>query len=164
MSLVKATYTVKFDKAGAVATGANSTTTTPLPFPADLVEVQVYANTAPTGATLIVNLQKNGTNVFASGSEPTLAVSTKSAVAKIGAADAAAYADVVSKGSKVGRNYDTSSTDSLIAGTNYYGPVFPDTAVLASFAQGDLLALNVTQVGSTVAGSDLSVICVFEKK
>lgn len=105
--------TVTFSKAGAqtVQTGtlrwyANRAIT--------IVSVRASVGTQPTGASLIVDVNKNGTTIFTTqANRPTIAVST---------------------------NTDLSGT--------------PDVTTLA---QGDYLTVDVDQIGSTVAGSDLTV-------
>lgn len=78
-----------------------------------IASVRASADTAPTGATLIVDVNKNGTTVFTTqGNRPAIAISGNTAT-----------------------------------GT-------PDVTTLAA---GDFLSVDVDQVGSTVAGSDLTV-------
>ena len=77
--------------------------------------VRAAVNTAPTGASLIVDVNKNGTSIYATtqANRPTIAASGNSA----------------------------------LGGT-------PDTT---TFASGDYIQVDVDQVGSTVAGADLTV-------
>jgi len=83
------------------------------PIALTIVNVEVHVNTAPTGASLIVDILKNGTSIFnvTPANRPTIAAGGTSA---------------------------TSGT--------------PDTTTLA---QNDTLTVTISQVGSTVAGSDL---------
>lgn len=77
--------------------------------------IHAYVNTAPTGASLIVDVQKNGTTLFTTqGNRPTIA-----------------------------------------AGSNSSTNTMPD---VTTFAANDILSVNVDQIGSTVAGSDLTVV------
>jgi lipopolysaccharide export system protein LptA len=77
--------------------------------------VAVMVNTAPTGASLIVDVNKNGTTIYGTQSNrPTIAASGTSAT--------------------VGAHSVTSVTD------------------------GDYLTVDVDQIGSTVPGSDLTVV------
>lgn len=79
-----------------------------------IVEVNASVNTAPTGSSLIVDVNKNGTTVFTTQSNrPTIAISGFSAAA---------------------------------AAVN-----------VTSIVDADYLTLDVDQVGSTIAGSDLTV-------
>jgi len=79
-----------------------------------IVGVRVSVGTAPTGASIIVDVNKNGSTVFTTQSNrPTIAVSSNTATA--------------------------SSPD------------------VTSLAAGDYLSVDVDQVGSTVAGADLTV-------
>jgi hypothetical protein len=78
------------------------------------VSARASANTAPTGAALIVDMNKNGTTIFTTQSNrPQIAVST---------------------------NTNLSST-----------------AQVTTFAAGDYITVDIDQIGSTVAGSDLTV-------
>jgi hypothetical protein len=82
------------------------------PVDGTVVDVRAWVNTAPTGASLIVDVNKNGTTLFTNqANRPTVAAS------------------------------GNASTTTL-----------PD---VTSVSKGDRLSLDVDQVGSTVAGSDL---------
>lgn len=84
-----------------------------------LVGAWVAANTAPTGATIIADVNKNGTTVFTTqGNRPTVAIS--------------------------GNGGGISAT--------------PD---VTSLADGDYLTVDIDQVGSTVAGSNVTIGVVF---
>lgn len=81
----------------------------------EVVSVAAMINTAPTGAAVIVDVNKNGTSIFGTqANRPTIAVSTNSAT--------------------VGAFTATTLTD------------------------GDYLTVDIDQIGSTVAGSDLTVV------
>jgi hypothetical protein len=111
----------KFEAVGALTTGVKDRWVAPIA--GDILEVVATVGTQPTGAPLIVDVQKNGVSIFSTtANRPTIAVSTNT------------------------------STWTGAAGD-------PDTR---SFAPGDVLALNVVQVGSTVAGSDLDVTVAYQ--
>lgn len=78
------------------------------------------------------------------------------AVATVGTAPtgAAAIVDIEKNGVTV---FSTSANKPTIAAATKTSPLSkaPD---VAAFAAGDVLAINVTQIGSTVAGSDLDVV------
>lgn len=86
-----------------------------------VVGVRLAVGTAPTGADLIVDLNKNGTTIFTT----------------------------------------QANRPRITAGQSSGGPgSAPD---VASLAAGDLLSLDVDQVGSTVAGADLTVVIVISR-
>jgi hypothetical protein len=104
---------VKFTVAGAVTVAAG-TERVRFPSAATIVAVSTSINTAPTGATLIVDVNKNGTTVFTTqANRPTIAISG---------------------------NASSNAT--------------PDVTTIAA---GDYLSVDVDQVGSTIAGSNLVV-------
>jgi hypothetical protein len=98
---------------GAVATGAGQGATVVMPFGFTVTDVDMYAETAPTGASLIVDINEAGTTLFSTRPE----------------VDAAA--------NREDGNH-----------------AFSDTSIAA----GALVTLDVDQVGSGTAGSDLTVI------
>lgn len=78
-----------------------------------IIGVRASVGTAPTGASIIVDVLKNGTTIFTGGTDrPTIAIS----------------------------------------GTTDTG-----TPAVTSWANGDYLTVNIAQVGSTIAGADLTV-------
>lgn len=80
-----------------------------------IISVAAYANTAPTGASMIIDVNKNGTTIFGTqGNRPTIAAGSNAAT--VGAFS------------------------------------------VSSLADGDRISVDVDQVGSTVAGSDLTVV------
>ena len=84
-----------------------------------LYAVRASVGVAPTGASVIVDVNKNGTTIFTTQSNrPTIAAST---------------------------NTDTA-----------------DAIDVTTWAAGDYLTVDVDQVGSTIAGSDLTVTVVAE--
>ena len=126
---------VPLNFAGALTVGVKTTPGSIFVVPFNLAVLAAYLNvgTAPTGAALIVNIQRtpiSGAGAAqlwtTAGNRPTVAISATTNVATSGSA-----------GSLVGA-----------------APAGPDTS---QCVRGDVLAINVIQVGSTVAGSDLSV-------
>ena len=86
----------------------------PMESSGQVLGVRTMLNTAPTGATFIVDVRKNGSTIFTTPADrPTIAIS---------------------------------GTDSGVAIPN-----------APSFVAGDYIQVDVAQVGSTAAGSDLSV-------
>lgn len=80
-----------------------------------LVDYRLRVGTAPTGASLIVDINKNGTSLFTTqGNRPTVAAS------------------------------------GFLASTT-----MPD---ITTFVDGDYISIDVDQIGSTVAGSDLVLV------
>jgi hypothetical protein len=80
----------------------------------DLVSVRASVGTAPTGASLIVDVNRNGTTIF---------------------------------GTQANRPTITAGTTTDLAGA----------ASVTSYSSGDYFTVDVDQVGSTVAGSNLTV-------
>ena len=80
-----------------------------------LADYRVSVGTAPTGANLIVDINKNGTTIFTTqGNRPT-----------------------------------------VTAGGNLASTTAPD---VTTFAAGDYITIDVDQIGSTVAGADLTIV------
>jgi hypothetical protein len=112
------TQTVVFSRAGTldVAAGAGRY---PVPQAATILAARAAVGTAPTGASLIVDVNKNGTTIFSTqGNRPTITASS------------------------------TSSAEAT-----------PDVTTLA---EGDLLSVDIDQVGSTIVGADLTVVVLLE--
>lgn len=104
------------------ATGELTVTTGASPFPAPfamtIAGVRAAVGTAPTGASIIVDVNKNGTTIYTTqANRPAIAATT------------------------------TSSSETT-----------PDVTAVAA---GDLVTVDVDQVGSTIAGSDLVVVLRF---
>lgn len=94
------------------------------PFAATILGITTAVNTAPTGASIICDVNKNGTTVFTTqGNRPTIAVST---------------------------NASHTGTSEAV----------PDVTAIAA---GDYLTVDIDQVGSTVAGSDLTVFIRYKR-
>lgn len=104
-----------FASAGALTTKSGSSR---YPVKGGTFQIQTVAamvNTAPTGASVILDVNKNGTSIYTTqGNRPTIAASATSAT--------------------VGAHAATTVTD------------------------GDYLTVDIDQIGSTVAGSDLVVV------
>jgi hypothetical protein len=109
-----------FSKQGALAVAAG-TQRLPIDGTYTIVGTRLMVGTAPTGASLIVDVNKNGTTIYTTqGNRPTIAASA-----------------------------------------NAGGPgATPDVTALAA---GDYLTVDVDQIGSTVAGSDLTVAVIVNK-
>jgi len=106
---------VKLEVVGALTVGAGKDRYA-MPFPGEIINVDLAVGTAPTGAALNADILKNGVTVYSTvANVPSIA---------IGAVTSSAANRVLR----------------------------PD---VVGFAAGDVLSLSVTQVGSTVAGSDL---------
>jgi hypothetical protein len=109
-----------FSKSGAltVATGAGRFV---FPYSAVILGVVAAVNTAPTGASLIVDVLKNGVSTYVTtANRPTIAASAFSS----------------------------------------YPETVPD---VTSITAGDYLQCGVTQIGSTIAGSDLTVMIRYRR-
>lgn len=113
----------KLESAGALTVGANKDRWV-APFPGQILNALAVVGTAPTGATLIVDVLLNGTSVFGANAKPTIAISA-------------------------------------FTSSNGQTPVL-DALVDTRFDTGDTVSLSITQVGSTVAGSDLDVVVGFQ--
>lgn len=106
------TGTFQLTQSGELAVGTGKGF--PIPWNLDIIEVEAYVDTAPTGASIIVDVNIDGTTIFTTQSNrPEIAVSTKS---------------------------DSSTT-------------IDD----ASHTDGQILSVDIDQVGSTIIGSDLVV-------
>lgn len=109
-----------FAVVGACSTGTNKAPSIIAPCDLTIVKVKLYARTAPVGAALIVDVNKDGTTIFTTqGNRPSIAD---------------------------GANTGDSGT--------------PDVTALA---EGDRLDVDIDQVGSTTAGSDLTIEVVCEQ-
>jgi hypothetical protein len=83
--------------------------------PGTVDTVRASVGTAPTGATVLVDVNRNGTTIYGTqGNRPTIAASGFTALGGV--------------------------------------------ASNAAFAAGDYLTVDVDQIGSTVAGADLTVV------
>jgi hypothetical protein len=91
-----------------------------LPFAITILGVSAAVNTAPTGASIVVDVNKNGTSIFPSNPKPTILASAFKTAAE----------------------------------------ATPNTTAVAS---GDYLTCDVDQVGSSVAGADLTVVIRYRR-
>ena len=139
MSDFNETVVIQHSVAGALTVAAGAVGYV-LPFPADLVSVTATVGTAPTGAAILVDVNRNGTTVFTDQDDrPTIAISaTSSGVVK--------------------------NEPALPAGTNYIYTPYPTAVPLGAFAEGDKVTVDVDQIGSGTAGSNLGVVLTFAKK
>lgn len=88
-----------------------------LPYSARVIAARAAVGTAPTGANLIVDINKNGTTIYTTqANRPT-----------------------------------------VVAGGTVGTLAIPDTPQ-AVFIQGDYITVDIDQIGSTVAGADLTVV------
>lgn len=119
------THTFTFSLTSFFKTGALTVTTGTQRLPIDgtytIVGTRLMAGTAPTGASLIVDVNKNGTTIYTTqGNRPTIA-----------------------------------------DGANAGGPgSAPDVTALVA---GDYLTVDIDQIGSSVAGADLTVSVIVTK-
>ena len=112
--------TLSFAVVGTLTTGTDKAPTIVAPCTLTIVKVKVVVKTAPTGAALIVDVNKDGTTIFTTqGGRPSIAA---------------------------GDTQDDSDT--------------PD---VMSLAEGDKLTIDVDQIGSTIAGADLTVEVVCDQ-
>lgn len=142
----KEEFTLK--SAGTLTTGAGKDRWE-APFDGQIIHARGVVGTAPTGATLITDILKNGTTIYSS--------LTNRPIFAIGATETADPVETIS---------DDASTDSwdVQEGTAYTQPspakgriTWSDTPDVTAFSAGDTLTLSITQVGSTVAGADLEI-------
>lgn len=119
--------------------GALTTSSVSLNIPApeafEIVQVDTYLGTAATGADFHATVKQNGTVVATAVITATQHAGTELTV-----------------------------TPGAAAGTNYIYTPYPNATPVASFAKGDLLQVGVSQVGSSVAGSDLTCVLTVARK
>ncbi len=132
------TFVIQHSVSGAL-TAAAGALQYPLPVAADLVRVQAYAATAPVGANVLVDVNKNGTTVWPTQSQRLTITAGQSAGVVNPALDA--------------NN-----------GVNQIAPTVTQTPPIATFAQGDRVSVDVDQIGSGTAGSNLVVVLEFKAK
>lgn len=91
------------------------------PFAATILGTTASVGTAPTGASLILDVKKNGTTIYSTtGNRPTIAISG-------------------------------------------FATTTEPTPDVTAMAVGDYLTVDVAQIGSTVAGSDLTVFVRYRR-
>lgn len=137
MSLVNPSFVLTTSVAGAL-TVANGTALFVLPKDCDLVAVAGAVTVAPTGASILLNVAKNGTKVLSGSARPAIAA-----------------------GATVGV---TPTPKDANAGVNVITPTVAQVPAIASFAAGDIVRVDVDQIGSGTAGSNLSVTLEFRAK
>jgi hypothetical protein len=115
--LIEETQTFSYTGTLAVTTGTHRWTAA---YDLTIVDARAVVNTQPTGATVIVDVNKNGTTIFTTqANRPTIAVST-----------------------------------------NDSGLAVPD---VTSYTAGDYIQVDIDQIGSTIAGADLTVMVRFRR-
>lgn len=106
---------IRFSMAGVIVTRTGQLRQY-APLAGTLIAVRASAGTSPTGAAILVDLNKNGTTVFTTQSKrPTIAISGNTAL----------------------------------------GDMTGDTVI--SISAGDYFTADIDQIGSTIAGSDLTI-------
>jgi hypothetical protein len=106
--------TLTFAVVGTLAVGTDKAPTILAPCQLTIVKVKLVVKTAPTGASVIVDVNKNGTTIFTT----------------------------------------QANRPSIAAGSLAGDSVSPD---VTSLVEGDKVTIDVDQIGSTVAGADLTV-------
>ena len=138
MSDFNETIVIQHSVAGALTVAAGAVPI-PVPIPCELVAVSLAVCTAPTGAAITVDVNKNGTTVFTDQNKrPKVAISQTAGGVTIDPA--------------------------LPAGTNYIYTPYPAAKPLGEFAAGDVVTVDVDTVGSGTAGSNLGVVLTLAKK
>lgn len=92
------------------------------PFAVEVLGVTPAANTAPAGASVIIDVNKNGTTIFTT----------------------------------------QANRPSIASGANAGAEAVPDAAA-RSYTAGQYLTVDIDQVGSTTAGSDLTAVIRYKK-
>jgi len=112
--------TLSFAVVGTLTTGTDKAPTICAPCTLTIVKVKICVKTAPTGAAIIVDVNKNGTTIFTTqANRPQIAI---------------------------GATTGDSGT--------------PDVTALA---ETDKITIDIDQVGSTIAGADLTVEVVCDQ-
>jgi hypothetical protein len=120
MPTAKIKTTLSFAVTGALTTGTDKAPTILAPCALTITKVKLVVKTAPTGAAIIVDVNKNGTTIFTTqGNRPQIAI---------------------------GETTGDSGT--------------PD---VTSLAEGDKITVDIDQIGSTIAGADLTIEVVSEQ-
>ena len=116
----KVKTTLSFAVTGTLTTGTDKAPTLLAPCTLTITKVKLVVKTVPTGAAIIVDVNKNGTTIFTTqANRPQIAI---------------------------GESTGDSGT--------------PDVTALA---EGDKLTVDIDQIGSTIAGADLTVEVVAEQ-
>jgi hypothetical protein len=106
-----------------------------LPFDAECVDIQGQVTTAPTGANATFAVKVNGT------SKATVTVVAGGSVAT-----------------------EIKTLPGATPGTNVITTPYPDPVAVFKASKGDYVTVDVTQVGSTVAGSNAVLALTFIRK
>jgi uncharacterized protein YuzE len=145
-------YTIPL--AGALSAGAG-VLRYPVPFAAEIVQVDVAINTAPTGADVLLDINKNGTTIFTDQTKRPKIVAGTNAAASV----------KVTRGVAVNPGPGTNQpNDTGVGYVNVNGGVVPSDTPVATLAAGDYITVDVDQIGSTVAGSNAVVSLLLKRK
>lgn len=106
---------------GTLGTGSAQSAKLRVPFAGTIVAAYAYVDTAPTGASILVDINKNGSSIWGTSPGSRLAIAA--------------------------------------SGTQGSQSAFDVTSI----AEGDNLTMDIDQVGSTVAGSDLTIVLVVKE-
>lgn len=110
-----------FSRSGALTVGTGSADFM-FPYAVTILGISASVTTAPTGASVILDVDKNGTTIFTNqANRPTIAASATATASEV-------------------TNMD-----------------------VTSFAAGDKIRVNIDQIGSTVAGSNLTVVVRYRR-
>jgi hypothetical protein len=122
VGVVKGVHDVlPFSRSGALTVGTGATDFM-FPYAVTILGVSASLTTAPTGASVIIDVDKNGTTIFTNqANRPTIAASATATASEV-------------------TNMD-----------------------VTSFAAGDKIRVNIDQIGSTIAGSDLTVVIRYRR-
>ena len=113
-SNAKVTTTLSFAIVGTLTVGIDKAPTILAPCTLTIVKVKLVVKTAPTGAAIIIDVNKNGTTIFTT----------------------------------------QANRPQIAAGATQGDSGTPDVTALA---EGDKLTIDIDQIGSTIAGADLTV-------
>lgn len=112
MSAPNAEETLNFFVAGVIAAGAKQAGAI-VGHAGTITDVRAYCDTAPTGATLIADVNKNGTTLFTTqGARPTIAISGNASTTTAPAVTAVAAGDRIT--------VDVDQVGSSVAGADLY--------------------------------------------
>lgn len=148
---VRETFSLKSSGALTVGTGKDRFVTD---FSGEVVRARAAVGTAPTGANLVLDILKNGTSIYTDTSKrPTILAGVKET------------ADPVETISNDSATDDWTAQDPGSGYTQTHpakgAETWSDTPDTPGFSAGDVFELQIVQVGSTVAGSDLEVSVEF---
>lgn len=129
-------FIIKLDLAGALTTGVKSVPSSVFlaPFDLTLIRALAWVGTAPVGAALILNVSR---------------------ITQAAGASANVY---TTNGNRP--TVADGATQSWTGSAAFVNPATPDTVDIKA---GDILKLNIIQIGSGTAGSDLALRLLAEK-